>query len=132
MHPFPFDKHVENMTKERKARNTSVRLGQRGLGFKLLQRTQGTTFLFIYLFMYLFFSSPVWGKLKKIRYMYCTVKLTEAVKQAPVNARERSWGRCKWLVCLMRASFGAWGLSEATGYRETKRKEGCALVFARR
>ena len=63
----------------------------------------------------------------KKRYMYCTVKLAEAVKQAAVDARESSWCRCTWLVRLVTVCFGAWGLSEATRHRETEDREGLCV-----
>ena len=88
MHPFPpRETYIENMTSERKARNTSVRLDQRDLGFKLLQTTRGTSFLFIY------FSPHLFGVNNKKRSMFCTVNLAEAVKQAAVDAPESPW---KW------------------------------------
>ena len=59
-------------------------------------------------------------------YVVCRIAGWMVMNQA-FDARESSWGRCTWQFRLVMASFGAWKLAKATGYRETKDREGLSI-----
>ena len=81
-----------------------------------VQRTQGKL-------------SPIVLNNKTIYVLYR--KVGWVAMQKALDARESSWSRCTWQVRLMTASFGAWGLSKATGYHETRDREGlCVSICA--
>ena len=84
------------------------------------QRTRGTSFLFIY-FPYLFGVNN-----KKTIYVLYHEIGWETVKQA-VNARESSW---KWVhlsIPVLDGELGKLVLAKATGYCETKDREGLCV-----
>ena len=79
-----------------------------------VQRTQGKL-------------SPVVSN-NKTRYVLYRKAGWVAMEQA-VDARESSWSGCTWQVRLMTANFGAWELTKATEYHETKdREELCVSI----
>ena len=65
----------------------------------------------------------------KTRHVLYRIAGWVATKQA-VDVRQSSWSRCTCQVRLMTANFGAWELAKATGYRETKDREGlCVSIY---